>query len=148
MKGQQVIGLASLIVFACVGANAQSNQSNSVPSSTNRTQSGRPSENPNPGGRFSPRSRPSVNNALRLTQNQGKLVYTMNGESLIISGDYNEVVLHGKCGKLMLTGNGNIVHVESVVGISTSGHRNEVIWRTGNPAVSNTGTGNNIVSRD
>lgn len=87
-------------------------------------------------------------NTLAIGQNQQRMTYVLNGESLTVSGNNNDIDLRGKCSKLTVSGSGNIIHIQSVSVIYTTGNRNEIIWRTGNPSVSNLGSANNIISRD
>lgn len=84
--------------------------------------------------------------SITVIQNRKQLRYTLNGESLTVSGNNNDIHVQGKCGQLSVNGNGNVIHLESVGSITALGNKNQVLWRSGAPSVSNPGSGN-VISR-
>lgn len=83
---------------------------------------------------------------ITVVQNRQQLRYSLSGEMLVISGNNNDITVQGSCRQLSVTGNGNVIHLESVTSISAQGNKNQILWQAGNPQVSNLGS-NNVVSR-
>lgn len=61
-----------------------------------------------------------------------------------ISGAGNTVVLTGECSRVEVSGVANTVTVETAEAISVSGTDNRVRFRSGQPAVESSGTGNTV----
>lgn len=47
------------------------------------------------------------------------------------TGDHNQPVLQGLCGALTVTGSDNQISVEAITGVSLSGSRNKVSYKSG-----------------
>ncbi|HEX3591514.1 MAG TPA: DUF3060 domain-containing protein [Pseudonocardiaceae bacterium] len=73
------------------------------------------------------------------------LVYDCSStSSLLLSGSHDSVTLVGTCEQLTVSGSGDTVTVANAVAIRVTGDDDHVTWGTGNPQVTNTGTGNVI----
>jgi hypothetical protein len=65
-----------------------------------------------------------------------------------LRGDGNTLTLRGDCGKLLVTGNNNVIEIDSVQAIDTPGNENRITWAKGpsrsGPKITNLGNGNTI----
>ena len=69
---------------------------------------------------------------------------TCNDNIVIISGANNTVDITGHCTAVTVSGFENIVTAESTREIAVSGFDNKITYRTGEPQVSESGSGNSI----
>ncbi|KAA0112998.1 DUF3060 domain-containing protein [Mycolicibacterium sp. P9-22] len=69
---------------------------------------------------------------------------TCNDNIVIISGANNTVDITGHCTAVTVSGFENIITAESTQEIAVSGFDNKVTYRTGDPQVSQSGSGNSI----
>lgn len=69
---------------------------------------------------------------------------TCNDNIVIISGANNTVDITGQCTAVTVSGFENIVTVESTREVAVSGFDNKITYRTGDPQVSESGSGNSI----
>jgi hypothetical protein len=54
-----------------------------------------------------------------------------DGKSVNINGYQNDITLTGSCGKVILNGWGNTIHMEEVAAIEVGGHTNTLTWERG-----------------
>lgn len=54
-----------------------------------------------------------------------------NGKTVNINGYQNDITLTGSCGKVILNGWGNTIHIEEVAAIEIGGHTNTILWQRG-----------------
>jgi hypothetical protein len=66
------------------------------------------------------------------------------GRDVAVNGSANTLTLTGSCGALSVNGSRNVVTVEKVAQISVNGSGNKITWGSGDPKVSNNGTGNTV----
>ncbi|WP_415796110.1 DUF3060 domain-containing protein [Mycolicibacterium frederiksbergense] len=65
---------------------------------------------------------------------------------MIISGANNTVDITGHCTAVTVSGFENVVTAESTRAIAVSGFDNTITYRTGEPEVSESGSGNSITA--
>ena len=86
--------------------------------------------------------------AIILNGNNQTKTFTLQGEKVIVNGNFLKVTIKGTCGVLQVNGNSNEVHVAAVGTITANGNLNKIFWQKGideeKPAISNVGTGNKI----
>jgi hypothetical protein len=61
-----------------------------------------------------------------------------------ISGVSNIVTIIGHCASVQVSGVSNVVTVESAATISASGFENRIVFRSGDPDIGNSGSGNTV----
>jgi hypothetical protein len=90
-----------------------------------------------------------------VVQPGGNMTLEPSGETLTLECDQGDVVVGGKtnvvnvtghCAHLTVEGSGNIVIVDTADKIDTRGSDNHVVYRTGAPQISNSGS-DNIVTK-
>jgi hypothetical protein len=54
-----------------------------------------------------------------------------DGKTVNINGYQNDITLTGSCGKVILNGWGNTIHIEEVAAIEIGGHTNTLTWERG-----------------
>ena len=69
---------------------------------------------------------------------------TCNDNIVIISGANNTVDITGHCTAVTVSGFENVITADSTQEIAVSGFDNKVTYRTGDPRVSESGSGNSI----
>ncbi|CAN5336070.1 hypothetical protein BH09ACT8_BH09ACT8_31940 [soil metagenome] len=67
-----------------------------------------------------------------------------NDGAVSISGISSTVVISGHCLTVQISGVSNVVMIESTDAINASGIENRITFRTGAPAVVNSGSGNTV----
>lgn len=84
-------------------------------------------------------------NSRRLT-----LVCKPNAE-VMISGNANKIALTGPCAKVNISGNSQVITIESAGEIAVTGNSNRVAWRTGlegkKPKITQLGNANKVSQR-
>ncbi len=85
---------------------------------------------------------------IEIDQNHLIKAMTLQGEKLIINGNFNRLTVKGFCSVLEVRGNSNLIHITSVGAIKALGNINNIFWQKGldeeNPKITNLGMGNKI----
>lgn len=74
----------------------------------------------------------------------GNRTLQCNENIVNISGVSNIVTIIGHCASVQVSGVSNVVTVESAATISASGFENRVVFRSGDPDIGNSGSGNTV----
>lgn len=81
-----------------------------------------------------------------LTISESALTRTIDcaGSDVSINGSANKLTFTGSCGSVAVNGSRNTITLATAGAINVNGSFNTVTWSSGNPTVSNNGTGNKI----
>ncbi len=85
---------------------------------------------------------------IEIDQNRLQKTLTLQGEKLIVNGNFNQLTVKGFCSVLEVRGNSNLIHITSVGTIKALGNINSIFWQKGldeeKPKITNLGMGNKI----
>lgn len=90
----------------------------------------------------------TTGNTVSVTGSYQERSLNLKGQNLVITGRHNNLHITGFCNSISVTGHGNEVTLDLVNNISVTGHDNRVLWRNGpngaQPATSLLGRKNQI----
>ncbi|BBY57756.1 DUF3060 domain-containing protein [Mycolicibacterium sarraceniae] len=86
-------------------------------------------------------------NGVDVVGNNKMASYACGGGDIDIVGDDNEVTVTGHCRKVRISGNDNMVVLETADSIRTSGDHNVVTYRSGDPVITNFDDSNTIIQK-
>jgi hypothetical protein len=86
--------------------------------------------------------------SIAISRNGLTKTITCDHAEVDVSGNMNTISVRGECDKVVVSGNHNVLKIETVAAISTPGNFNDVVWEEGvgdrQPRISNIGTKNSI----
>ena len=71
-----------------------------------------------------------------------------DGKDIVIEGHHLEVLVSGHSGRITISGHHNQVVLENPTAIDASGHDNQIVYRAGQPVLTEAGRNNEIVRGD
>jgi hypothetical protein len=87
-------------------------------------------------------------NGVDVTGDDQMSTYACDGGDIDIQGSRNAVTVTGHCRKVRVSGTDNVVVLDTVDSIRTSGDHNAVTYRGGDPAISSSDDSNTVVQKD
>ncbi len=91
-----------------------------------------------------PSSPTATSGTLTINDSAQTKTFDCAGRDVAVNSSANKLTFTGTCGSISVNGSRNTITVEDVGRISVNGSANRITWGSGDPKVSNNGTGNMI----